>query len=251
MRRHVRRGIVVLGVVGVVMGGAGVASARPLPQPPGHTLTVTEAGTGSGSVTSGDGAISCPKVCNNFYTSTAPVTLTATAAAGSTFAGWGGDCTGTAPTCTVPMISNHAVSATFTGSSSGPPPPVAPTCSLRIPSSRVLLKAPKAHPAQARKVGRLSAVFGCDQAVAVKLVIKVVETVPGTHHHKGHKTTFTRTTTFSLSANHRTTLTLRLWSGAMRGLAKRYHETYKVTLSAGNANGRDVIVRAGSLHGTG
>ena len=53
MRRHVRRGIVALGALGVALGATGVASARPLPQPPGHTLTVTEMGTGAGSVTSG------------------------------------------------------------------------------------------------------------------------------------------------------------------------------------------------------
>jgi hypothetical protein len=37
----------------------------------------------------------------------------------------------------------------------------------------------------------------------------------------------------------------------MHGLAKRYHETYKVTLTASNANGRNGIVRSGVLHGTG
>jgi uncharacterized repeat protein (TIGR02543 family) len=239
-----------MGVLAAALGVTGAAQAASGPQPPGHTLNVVENGTGTGSVRTGDGAISCPPGCNHFYTSTAPVTLTETSASGSTFAGWGGSCTGTAPTCTVDMTSDRAVTATFTAVSSGPPPP-APRCTLRVPTTRVLVKAPKSHPAQTKKVGLVPVVFSCNQAVTAKLVIKVVERVPGSHHHKGHKTSFTLTKRLSLAPNHTDTLTVKLWRAATRGLAKRYHETYKVTLTASDANGTDGIVRSGALHGTG
>src|SRR5207302_2654373 len=52
------------------------------------TLTVTEAGTGSGSVTSNDGAISCPGTCSATYNSGTAVILTATPAGGSTYGAW-------------------------------------------------------------------------------------------------------------------------------------------------------------------
>jgi List-Bact-rpt repeat protein len=240
-----------MGVLGAALGVGGAAQAASGPQPPGHTLTVTETGTGTGSVRSVDGAISCPPACNHFYTSTAPVTLTATPGAdGSTFVGWGGSCTGTAPTCTVDMTSDRAATATFNSPASGPPP-AAPTCTLRVPATHVLLKAPKGHPAQTKKVGLVVVVFSCDEAVSAKLVVKVTERVPGSHHHKGHKTSFTLTKTLSLPAGQAHALTVKLWRGALRGLAKRYQEIYKVTLTGRNANGADRIVRSGALHGTG
>ena len=55
------------------------------------TLTVTKAGTGSGTVTSNPAGINCGADCSESYNNGTVVTLTATAAAGSTFAGWSGD----------------------------------------------------------------------------------------------------------------------------------------------------------------
>jgi photosystem II stability/assembly factor-like uncharacterized protein len=75
-------------------------------------LTVTEAGTGSGSVTSSPSGITCPTTCSASFNSGTPVTLTATPAGGSTFAGWSGACTGTG-TCNVTMSAAKAVTATF------------------------------------------------------------------------------------------------------------------------------------------
>jgi hypothetical protein len=57
----------------------------------GHALTVTRAGTGSGTVTSSPPGISCGADCAETYSSGTVVSLTPTAAAGSTFAGWSGD----------------------------------------------------------------------------------------------------------------------------------------------------------------
>ena len=51
-----------------------------------NSLTVARAGTGSGTVTSSSGGISCGTTCGATYASGAAVTLPAAAAAGSTFA---------------------------------------------------------------------------------------------------------------------------------------------------------------------
>ncbi len=77
-------------------------------------LTVVRAGTGSGTVTSGDGAINCGSTCSETVATGTPVTLTAAAAANSTFAGWsGGGCSGTG-SCMVTVTSATTVTATFT-----------------------------------------------------------------------------------------------------------------------------------------
>lgn len=79
------------------------------------TLTVTKAGTGSGTVTSTPPGITCGTDCTESYAYGTSVTLTATPATGSTFAGWSGACTGTSPTCTVSMTQARSVTAVFTG----------------------------------------------------------------------------------------------------------------------------------------
>ncbi len=78
-----------------------------------YLLTVTKAGTGSGTVTSSDGKINCGSDCSESYTSGATVTLTATPLSGSTFGGWSGACTGTATICTVTMTAAKTATATF------------------------------------------------------------------------------------------------------------------------------------------
>src|SRR5208283_4138058 len=77
------------------------------------TLTVSDSGTGSGTVTSSPSGISCGTTCSGAYNSGTTVTLTATAAANSTFAGWsGGGCSGTG-TCSFSLNANTTVTATF------------------------------------------------------------------------------------------------------------------------------------------
>jgi uncharacterized repeat protein (TIGR02543 family) len=82
-----------------------------------YALTVTKAGTGSGTVTSSTGGINCGSTCSASYASGTTVTLTAAAASGSTFAGWSGACTGTG-TCIASMSAARAVTATFTAAAS-------------------------------------------------------------------------------------------------------------------------------------
>jgi subtilisin family serine protease len=79
-----------------------------------HALTVTKSGTGTGTVTSSPAGINCGSTCSASFDSGTSVTLTATAAAGSRFAGWsGGGCSGTG-TCQVTMNEATSVTATFT-----------------------------------------------------------------------------------------------------------------------------------------
>ena len=77
-----------------------------------YLLTVTPAGSGSGSVTSGPAGINCPGDCTEIYNHGTMVTLTAASGASSTFGGWGGACTGTG-TCVVAMDAAKTVSANF------------------------------------------------------------------------------------------------------------------------------------------
>jgi uncharacterized repeat protein (TIGR02543 family) len=77
-------------------------------------LSVKVEGDGSGSVTSSPAGINCGSDCTETYDSGTGVTLTATPQGGSTFAGWGGACTGTSTTCTLTMDASRSVTATFT-----------------------------------------------------------------------------------------------------------------------------------------
>ncbi|MBV9829754.1 MAG: hypothetical protein JO001_29390 [Alphaproteobacteria bacterium] len=82
-----------------------------------YTLTVNLGGTGSGLVTSSLTDINCSassSQCANSFIVNDPVTLTATAAPGSTFTGWvGGGCSGTG-TCMVTATVDTVVMANFT-----------------------------------------------------------------------------------------------------------------------------------------
>ena len=78
------------------------------------TLTVSPAGTGAGSVTSIPAGVDCGFDCTEDYLHGTTVTLTATAAAGSTFSHWSDAGSGTASTCDVTMDAAKSVTATFT-----------------------------------------------------------------------------------------------------------------------------------------
>jgi hypothetical protein len=78
-----------------------------------RTLTISLAGTGSGTVTSSPAGIDCGSQCSAGYGEGTAITLHATAAAGSHFAGWsGGGCSGSGP-CSLTLDGNASVVATF------------------------------------------------------------------------------------------------------------------------------------------
>jgi alpha-tubulin suppressor-like RCC1 family protein len=87
--------------------------------PPGRK-TLTVAKTGAGTVTSTPGGIDCGATCARDFDQGIVVTLTATPATGSTFAGWSGDCSGGAATCMVTMEASRSATANFQASSSPP-----------------------------------------------------------------------------------------------------------------------------------
>ncbi|MCB2180395.1 MAG: right-handed parallel beta-helix repeat-containing protein [Desulfobulbaceae bacterium] len=79
-----------------------------------HDLTVSKAGTGTGTVVSTDGFVDCGADCGESYNEGNEVTLVAVAEAGSAFSGWsGGDCSGTGE-CTTVINADRSVTATFT-----------------------------------------------------------------------------------------------------------------------------------------
>ncbi len=79
-----------------------------------YTLTVGRAGNGTGTVASSPAGISCGADCSEAYSHGTSITLTATAATGSTFGGWsGGGCSGTG-SCVVTLTAATTVTATFT-----------------------------------------------------------------------------------------------------------------------------------------
>ena len=88
----------------------------------GFKLTASKTGSGSGTVTSSPAGIDCGTTCSASYASGAVVRLTAAPAAGSIFAGWSGDCTGTATTASVTTSASKSCTASFTFNTSCTPP---------------------------------------------------------------------------------------------------------------------------------
>jgi hypothetical protein len=111
-----------------------------------YTLTAANAGAGSGTITSAPAGIDCGATCTAPFDAASSVTLTATPATGSTFAGWSGaGCSGTS-TCVVTMSAAQSVTATFdvtsasptdtdSNSRPGPTPAPGPSFGVTIPSA--------------------------------------------------------------------------------------------------------------------
>jgi hypothetical protein len=98
------------GACSVPMTADAAVTATFVPQ---EQLSVAKGGSGSGSVTSSPGGISCGSTCSAPFDRGSTVTLTANAGSSSRFTGWSGGCTGTATTCKVTMTTSQAVTASF------------------------------------------------------------------------------------------------------------------------------------------
>lgn len=80
---------------------------------PTGVLSIAKIGTGSGTITRTGGAINCGSTCTEILPAGSTVSLTASAASGSTFVGWsGGTCTGTG-SCAFSLNANATVNAQF------------------------------------------------------------------------------------------------------------------------------------------
>lgn len=75
-------------------------------------LSVARAGNGAGTVISSPPGIACGATCELIVTEGSPVSLSASPAAGSRFAGWQGSCTGGSE-CVVAMDADREVTASF------------------------------------------------------------------------------------------------------------------------------------------
>ncbi|MFN3975609.1 MAG: S8 family serine peptidase [Aquificaceae bacterium] len=86
-----------------------------------YRLTVNKSGAGAGTITSSPAGINCGSQCSAYFNPNTVLTLTATPDAGSTFAGWSGDCTscGNNASCTITMDANKTCTATFNITSNG------------------------------------------------------------------------------------------------------------------------------------
>ncbi len=82
------------------------------PAPPDAPLQVLKTGAGMGRVTSDPPGIDCGVTCQHAFPGAVPVTLRATAEAGSSFTGWVGTCTGT-DDCRLPMDRDTTLTANF------------------------------------------------------------------------------------------------------------------------------------------
>jgi hypothetical protein len=87
-----------------------------------YDLSVERTGAGTGTVTSSPTGIDCGAACSGTYTAGSVVTLSASPASGSSFAGWSGDCSGTDP-CTLTMSAARSVQAQFDAVSEPTPTP--------------------------------------------------------------------------------------------------------------------------------
>ncbi len=123
--------VTVDGVATVVWERAGPTYSRIQESTMKLWLTLTKPGTGSGSVSSSPAGIDCGPTCSFSFNLSTSVTLTASPAAGSTFVGWSGACSGRS-TCTVTMLGARSVNAEFAAVPPPPPPPPPPAKSCFV-----------------------------------------------------------------------------------------------------------------------
>jgi hypothetical protein len=83
----------------------------------GGLLSVTMAGSGSGTVLSTPAGINCPSTCSVAFPLNTSITLSEDPAAGSMFSSWAGVCSGDS-SCSVILAGSQSVSATFNSTGS-------------------------------------------------------------------------------------------------------------------------------------
>ena len=111
---RLRNSVVVccLSSIALVLCGCGGGASGVIP-PGSVQLTVQAAGAGGGTISSDPAGIACGATCSAAFASGTQVTLTETAAAKSSFAGWTGSCSGNNPSCTLTLSASQQVTATF------------------------------------------------------------------------------------------------------------------------------------------
>ena len=155
--------------LGVVLAALGLLASLPAsssascthPYCPSHRLKVNKGGNGKGTVVSSPAGIACGATCEADYEEGTKVTLTATAAPGSTFTKWAGaGCSG-AGSCVVTIEHNTTVTAVF--HTHAPPKPPHPHVSIHVRprkngSARCIVNIPE--PGRIKIWGRAVRVIG-------------------------------------------------------------------------------------------
>lgn len=98
------------------IGESGNATIRKISTNLRQSLTIRLAGSGSGKITAPSGGgvgIDCGSHCIDYYLSGETINLTATPNSGSTFTGWGGDCSGSRNPYTITFDKSKTCLATF------------------------------------------------------------------------------------------------------------------------------------------
>jgi hypothetical protein len=169
-------------------------------------LTVTKTGTGTGTVTCDGGA------CASSYAGGSKVTLAATAASGSSFAGFSGGCSGTG-SCIVTIAVDTTVTATF---NANPPEPKGCPEDPSLcppPPSEGTAKASATAPVSGGKAALKLTCSGGACKGTLKLTAKLKQ---------GHKTKNMAigTASFSLASGASATLKVKLSGAAKQELGK-------------------------------
>jgi hypothetical protein len=182
------------------MSVTAIFKLEPTPPPSEFALTVALAGAGKGAVTSSPAGINCGIDCSEAYAAGTEVTLTATPASGSTFAGWSGACTGTGA-CKVTMSQARSVTATF---EKAPTPPPAAGTAVVARTAKV-------------KGGKAQLKLTCKGEGPCKGKLKLTAKIKSGGTTK--KLTIGKAS-FSLAAGARVTLKVKLSGPAKKALAK-------------------------------
>ncbi len=101
--------------ISLVLSGCGGLGGNSSSSNGSFQLSVQVAGGGSGAVSSSPAGINCGQLCSASFASGTDVTLAASPAANSFFAGWSGACTGVGA-CKITLSQNSSVTATFSDS---------------------------------------------------------------------------------------------------------------------------------------
>jgi hypothetical protein len=163
-----------------------------------HALTIAKAGTGQGTVACNG------STCAASYPEGSEVTLKATPAQGSTFAGWSGEeCSGTGACVITIGEKDAAVTATFEATSGPPPPPPGEGMAKAAATARV-------------KSGKAQVKLSCSGGPCsgtLKLTAKVKQ-------GGKRKSVQIGKSPFSLVADNSKTIKVKLSSAALRELKK-------------------------------
>ncbi len=121
--------------------GGGTSTPTETPTPKNFQLTITGAAAGTGTVTSTPAGVSCPSTCTATFAQNTQVTLIETPAAGYTFAGWSGACSGTGA-CVMTITAAATITASFTQSATSQQLTVTVTGSGTVSSSPAGISCP-------------------------------------------------------------------------------------------------------------